>query len=629
MVPARTMHITAMLMPMLLLAATLPVGGPYLNGFYRPLFAMVGVCCIALIVSGSKHGAMEQKLNNPGLQPGAISHAAWLLPLWGGYILLHGILSDNTNSLPALALAAVLLGAPGLKAGAMELKSKSLSLAAIKGLALLQALTAIGQWLAGQTPHGTWPNPNITAMAISLAVPAAWPPILAKGRGRFWHILLLALLALALLLLRCRTAWMGAALASALMLEWRYGWLRRHWAARRHRWILLLSAVALLGMAAYGLYRIKQSSAEGRWLIWRLSTQLAAQRPWTGHGYGGFERHYNLLQAEYFGSGQGSERQAWLAGHTTMPYNELLGHAVEGGLPGLLLATLALAGLPLLAWRRLYRKPVANRRDKTGTGDPAEHCRQEQVTAAVALLCIPVMSMVNFTVTALPLLAIWAVYAAISLAPMGNGGQEAVTNRQNLTGKQMHQWRHWRKLGHRCQRVITLALALWLGIHCIGLAKLQRATARAAQLGMARQYAAGLATLKEVPSRHRHCGDYWMTLANLHYFNGHKALALPCYQKAAGYLSTPALYQQLGNCQLAQGQYAEATQSYLTALHIQPHRFAPRYLLMLLCAQQKDRAGAIRWAREILNMEAKVPSERVEFYREKAGEVMEQLKVEN
>lgn len=67
----------------------------------------------------------------------------------------------------------------------------------------------------------------------------------------------------------------------------------------------------------------KQDSSNGRWFILERSWELITQNPWTGHGRGGFEREYMLVQAEYFASHPNSD-YAWLADEVRHPLNEFV-----------------------------------------------------------------------------------------------------------------------------------------------------------------------------------------------------------------------------------------------------------------------------------------------------------------
>ncbi|TCO04412.1 O-antigen ligase family protein, partial [Natronoflexus pectinivorans] len=103
--------------------------------------------------------------------------------------------------------------------------------------------------------------------------------------------------------------------------------------------ILLLTAILLpLATAVFGLYTMKQGSADGRMLMWQVTAQLIKQRPITGHGTGAFNALYMNEQANWFSTGKGTEAQAMRAGTPEAPFNEPLKLWLEKGLIAMLLA---------------------------------------------------------------------------------------------------------------------------------------------------------------------------------------------------------------------------------------------------------------------------------------------------
>ena len=103
--------------------------------------------------------------------------------------------------------------------------------------------------------------------------------------------------------------------------------------------VLLLTVVLLsIATAGFGLYSIKKGSADGRMLIWQVTSQLIKQSPVTGHGSGAFNALYMNEQANWFESGKGTEVQAMVAGSPEAPFNEPLKLWLEKGLIVILLA---------------------------------------------------------------------------------------------------------------------------------------------------------------------------------------------------------------------------------------------------------------------------------------------------
>ncbi len=103
--------------------------------------------------------------------------------------------------------------------------------------------------------------------------------------------------------------------------------------------VVLLTVVLLsITTAGFGLYSMKKGSADGRILIWQVTSQLIKQSPVTGHGTGAFNALYMNEQANWFASGKGTEAQAMVAGSPEAPFNEPLKLWLEKGIIGIFLS---------------------------------------------------------------------------------------------------------------------------------------------------------------------------------------------------------------------------------------------------------------------------------------------------
>ncbi len=85
-----------------------------------------------------------------------------------------------------------------------------------------------------------------------------------------------------------------------------------------------------------GIYYLKKDSADGRWLIWKVSTRVIVQCP-LGIGLGNFPGSYGEQQAIYFASGAGSAQERYVAGNPEYGFNDYIQICVEFGILGLLL----------------------------------------------------------------------------------------------------------------------------------------------------------------------------------------------------------------------------------------------------------------------------------------------------
>lgn len=163
-----------------------------------------------------------------------------------------------------------------------------------------------------------------------------------------------------------------------------------------------VSAALVGGLLAYSgeatLERLDQLDAETdlgsgtRLAAYRLALDMIADRPWTGHGYGGFEATFQLYRDERF-------RTLFDRLHNTP-----LEHAVELGLPATALLYLG----PLLIFGSCVRGVLVRRRDQVFP-----------LVAAGASVCVGLHALVDFS---LQIPAVALTYAAI----LGCGAAQAM-----------------------------------------------------------------------------------------------------------------------------------------------------------------------------------------------------------
>ena len=104
------------------------------------------------------------------------------------------------------------------------------------------------------------------------------------------------------------------------------------------RVLCLLAILLVVLVIGFGLYTIKKGSADGRLLIWQVTSQLIKQKPITGHGSGAFAALYMNEQANWFEAGKGTEVQSMVAGSPEAPFNEVLKLWLEKGLLAVVVA---------------------------------------------------------------------------------------------------------------------------------------------------------------------------------------------------------------------------------------------------------------------------------------------------
>lgn len=231
-------------------------------------------------------------------------------------------------------------------------------LGGLEGLGTALAIYGLLQYVGwirdptGFTMTGAFDNPIGFAATLALMFPAGLYLFLTMNRDnntsstkrnnrkiyRYIEYLIgsgLAVISLAIILSGSRTAMLAVLVSSGLLvvLETKLiYWIKTHVAYGEM--VVLLCIIILLGGTIFGLYQLKEDSANGRLLIWRISADMIIDRPLLGHGQGAFQAKYMDYQAAYFNKHPESPYRQ-LADNTKHPFNEFILIAVEYGVVGL------------------------------------------------------------------------------------------------------------------------------------------------------------------------------------------------------------------------------------------------------------------------------------------------------
>lgn len=303
----------------------------------------------------------------------------FFLLTWIIYVLFHFAVSQPHELYRTLylviTLSMVLVTKSILKIG---LVGQNVIINGLIFIALIQVFFIMLQFLGitdSGNPYfkivGATENPTVAAIYFVGVLPLLQSRIKCNKLGIF-YIFLLLLLLLCIYLLKCRTAYIGClvvALVYTIMLKGRsvFGILDNV-----KKWVVVLGFVSFVIFAGgMKLYELKKDSADGRILIWKLSTELIAENPW-GYGYGLFEKNYNLKQADYFRAKKYSDAELRNASFIYMPYNDFLEHGVEGGVVGGMFLLLFYVVMIVMALKR------------------------KQCVASAIFISFGVMSMTNF-----------------------------------------------------------------------------------------------------------------------------------------------------------------------------------------------------------------------------------------
>lgn len=335
---------------------------------------------------------------------------------------------------------------------------------------------------------------------------------------------------------------------------------------------LLLCAVVLLF-----LYQVRPASADGRLLIWNVSATMITPSTILGNGIGYFNDHYNLFQAQYFSSGQGSLNEKLLAGYVHSPFNEFIGVFIEFGIPGILL----FLGIFFIAIKMVFTKKI------------------ELVTI------IPIASVISFLIFAqfsyplqlTPLHALFCIFLG------------SMASNNSIPFKSINLG----KFSKPCLVIMTLLSSVLLC--CIYNSFRSVAQWRSANIAINYNLAYALDTYEKIRPKMRNSYtflyNYGSELANLGYYKK----ALEVYKELNGFHHNIHLYSQMGRCYEEMKLYDQAESFYRIASNMEPIKLSPQMLLFELFKASGQHDKSIIQAKAILNTPVKIQTAAAERIR--------------
>lgn len=476
---------------------------------------------------------------------------------------------------------------------------------------VIETIVVLLQWahlMPSTSPYfaiaGTVSNPNIAAMTIALAIPACLE-IAAHNwnKRRYLVLFLLVLMGAALVLTHCRSALLAMLVVSAVYLSPLLVKQRSILGLKSPiiRYSLAFLPLLLLMVFLFTSHQNK-AAGDGRGLIWRLSTEMIAQRPLQGYGYGYFEKAYNLYQADYFNRQTRPESEQMKASFTAMAYNEYLEQSVMGGLIGGLLFLAVIVTLLLSAWkqRRLSSAPLAG------------------------ILAFALMSLFNFTV-AYPILFVgFLFYASLCLVPQ-------LTSKAVLEGEKAGALKRKPLVAAPSVIGVKISKTLWMSaVVCafvLVLLSLQKYQTQLQLTEADRLLKEGHGKqaghiLQQIESHVSTSEAFYITKVRYDMAHNNLESAYQAMLQLMNHTSQPSLFLELAVISARLGKGDEAEMYLKTACGIEPHRFKPRVMLMDFYHKTGQLEKARQMAQTILNLKPKIDSNEVRHYKQQAKELL-------
>lgn len=444
----------------------------------------------------------------------------------------------------------------------------------VNGLLVIAAahvIAVFAQWLGILEPEdalysvtGFNDNPNVTAMFLAGCVPFIVQRVMDSDR-RGAYVVFLALLLVSILMLRCRTAYIGLAVEAAVLL---LAVRRARQTLCLYKWLSITIAAVLLSVSAIRMYDMKRDSAAGRMLIWHLSSQMICEHP-LGHGYGLFEKHYNQHQAAYFAAGGGTETERRTATYVGMAYNDYLEHGVDGGIIGMLF----LAGFYVLAILMSVR-----RKDRLATA---------------TLSAFAVMSMTNFVTASIQP---WLMAVCVASMTLAEG------ERFDAGGKYPYEM--------SLRRLLPLSAIICAGLFIAARMTLSQVELKHLEDRIKSGERVPDAEFARLENSIYSSEAYWRIRARCLMSMSDYKHAMPCVEHAMMYGTSPVLCYMAHQCHTAMGDVDSGVTYISDVYHTQPSLLLPKLILMKYYGASGDTTAAISYANEILKTHTKCTNEK-------------------
>lgn len=384
-----------------------------------------------------------------------------------------------------------------------------------------------------------------------------------------------------------RAAYLALTISSVLLLVKRYSvikWFNTYTIIKRV--FLLISLAVFIGIVFEGIVRMKIDSANGRLLIWKVSSGIVRENPLTGVGFDCFKSYYMDKQADYFRQNPNSP-EIMVAGDTNYCFNEFLQHTIENGLIGLIFLLVVIISI---------------------FGTKNELFEIELWIAKAGIVSIVIFAMFSYPAQILPIKINLVCYLAyISI----------------LSGKQI-QWNP-RKMKNslRCILVVVAIGGCFVFTKSLpAYYKVWKNWGLADRQYKLKNYSVSIDEYKKAWPLLKDNGDYLTHYGKVLAMSGEYEKAVTVLRQAAIYYPNIIVYTTLGDSYKPLGRFEDAEQAYLSAWYMNPSRFYPKYLLAKLYDETDQEEKAIIIAKELLHKKVKIESTAIREIKEEMQSIL-------
>lgn len=402
-------------------------------------------------------------------------------------------------------------------------------------------------------------NPNSVAILIAVSIPLLFDRLKESEHTKL-ILLSITVAIIYLFVLKCRTAFIGLGVICLTRFAFSSQIKKRYMSLGKNKMtVICFVAVILLAVISLALYRMKQDSADGRLLVWKISTKMVADKP-LGWGVGMFGKNYNLCQGKYFETVGGSEKERALADIVNMAYNDYLEQGVESGIPGALLLITFYITMIFLALKK-------------------------HETKALSVICaFAVMSLISFVYASIQAWIVMISFAALMLCD--------------------DRWTLHRGLGI-LQSMICIALCVVLLLKCGYMTKSQ-CKLKSYKTRYEQNESLDVNEIKRLEKPISTSSEYYLFLADVLMAQKRYGEAYNSIKSASLYSTEPKVFFLSFICLERMGRTAEGVKYIKTFSHIVPQNMTSRNILLRWYDSRGMIQEALKVAREMSQTKLKV-----------------------
>lgn len=325
------------------------------------------------------------------------------------------------------------------------------------------------------------------------------------------------------------------------------------------------------------LFLLKKDSSQGRIFIYKISANIFKDNWLLGIGLGNFKVQYNLHQAKYFSANNIDSKEALLADNTFYAFNDTWQLLIEIGT----LRFLLLSILVFLLFKIIKKYCVKKGSERLFYG------------ASAGLICMFTASLFSYPFQVFGLQLLSLIFLTILFFSLE--GHHQVFPKMDLVLKSF-----------RGISLIAIAGLCYFGYNKFLLFKKSKQAFDLSQSGYKKE---ALHTYTVLNQSNIKSGPVTYSYAKQLYHMNKLPDAKKTIEKAKHLYTDNDVYKLSAAIEFETGNLQEAEKDYLTAVYMVPNRMRSRYELLNFYLSINDTVNARAWAKSILEMPVKIPSE--------------------